>query len=115
MLNLDAGKYHGLNAVATSMVAALEESATVGDAARAVAQEYDQPLERIVEDMTALIADLVDRGLATVEYSERRGLEAERVGDGLVGDGAVEGVDAEGERGVGRQAPARPCRPSSSR
>ena len=68
VLNLDAGKYHGLNAVATSMVAALEESATVADAARAVATEYDQPLDRIVEDMRELIADLVERGLATVEY-----------------------------------------------
>lgn len=63
VLNLETGKYHGLNPVAGRMLEVLEQVASVQDAARQLAAEYGQPLETIEEDLCALCADLVERGL----------------------------------------------------
>ncbi len=67
-LNLDAGRYHGLNTVAADMVQCLQKDITVGDAATDLAKEYDEPVERVLSDLVALISDLVERDLAEVEY-----------------------------------------------
>jgi len=63
VLNLDTGKYHGLNPVAGRMLAVLEQVGTVQDAARQLAVEYDQPLDTIEEDLCELCRDLLQRGL----------------------------------------------------
>jgi hypothetical protein len=63
VLNLQTGKYHGLNATAGSMLEALERGSCVRDAAAAVAEGYDQPQEVIERDMCELCNGLLARGL----------------------------------------------------
>lgn len=63
VLNLETGKYHGLNLTGGRMVEALADEATVGDAAGRIAAEYDQPVEQIQQDLLQLCTDLATRGL----------------------------------------------------
>lgn len=63
VLNLQTGKYHGLNPVAGRMLEVLEHTGTVQEAARQLAAEYEQPIATIEEDLCSLCADLSERGL----------------------------------------------------
>jgi hypothetical protein len=63
VLNLETGKYHGLNPTAGRMLQALSETASVREAAAAVAAEYDSPAETIEVDICDLCQNLLDRGL----------------------------------------------------
>lgn len=63
VLNLQTGKYHGLNPTAGRMLRALTESDSVREAAVAVAAEYECPAETIEEDICDLCQNLLDRGL----------------------------------------------------
>jgi hypothetical protein len=63
MLNLDSGMYHGLNRTAARMVTTLQESATVAAAIDSLAAEFQQPRERIEEDVLSLCRTLDERGL----------------------------------------------------
>ncbi|MDQ3586758.1 MAG: PqqD family protein [Actinomycetota bacterium] len=71
MLNLETGKYHGLNPTAGTMLEALESEDSVGHAAAAIASEYDQPIDQVEHDLCELCADLVQRGLIEVDGIER--------------------------------------------
>jgi hypothetical protein len=71
VLNLETGKYHGLNPVAGRMLAVLEQGGTVQDAARRLAAEYDQPLETIEKDLCGLCTDLLERGLIETDGAEQ--------------------------------------------
>lgn len=62
-LNLQTGKYHGLNPVAGRMVEALIESGDLDATATALAEEYGQPRETVVADLGSLCEDLSRRGL----------------------------------------------------
>ena len=62
-LNLQTGKYHGLNPVAGRMVEALIESGDVEATAVLLADEYDQPQETVEADLHRLCEDLSRRGL----------------------------------------------------
>src|SRR3954469_11847826 len=63
VLNLQTGKYHGLNPTAGRMLQALSEAASVREAAAAVAAEYESPAETIEVDICDLCQTLLDRGL----------------------------------------------------
>ena len=63
VFNLQTGQYHGLNATAGSMLAALEQAACLRDAAAAVAEEYGQPPAIVERDMCELCDALLARGL----------------------------------------------------
>jgi hypothetical protein len=67
VLNLQTGKYHGLNATAGSMLDALEKASSVRDAAIAVAEDYEQPQAVVEKDMCELCQLLLDRGLIEVD------------------------------------------------
>jgi hypothetical protein len=67
VLNLETGKYHGLNATAGSMLDALGLQACVRDAAVAVAAEYDQPAAAVEQDMCELCNLLLARGLIELD------------------------------------------------
>jgi hypothetical protein len=67
VLNLQTGKYHGLNATAGSMLEALERASCVGDAAAAVAEQYEQPQATVEQDLCELCNALLSRGL--VEFA----------------------------------------------
>jgi hypothetical protein len=67
VLNLQSGKYHGLNKVGGRMLEVIEKADTVGAAAGKLAAEFGQPLERIEADLCAFCSDLAERGLITLE------------------------------------------------
>ena len=46
VLNLDTGLYHGLNPTAGRMLETIERVPSVGEAAAALAEEYERPLPR---------------------------------------------------------------------
>jgi Coenzyme PQQ synthesis protein D (PqqD) len=63
VLNLQTGKYHGLNPSAGKMLQALAEAASVREAAALVAAEYDTSAATIEVDICDLCQNLLDRGL----------------------------------------------------
>ena len=65
-LNLESGKYHGLNPTAGRMLELLEECATVSDAASRLAEEYGRPSAEIESDLCRLCSDLAERGLIEI-------------------------------------------------
>jgi hypothetical protein len=67
VLNLQTGKYHGLNPSAGSMLEALEKSDTVLAAAELAARDFEQPQEAIERDMCDLCNALLSRGLIEID------------------------------------------------
>jgi hypothetical protein len=67
VLNLQTGKYHGLNPTAGRMLEAVAESATISDAVEALAEEYDRPAAGVERDVHDLCQALLDRGLIETE------------------------------------------------
>lgn len=71
-LNLNTGKYHGLNPTAGRMLEVLDRAPTVGDAAATLAKEYDRRREEMAQDVCVLCEQLLERGLVEVDESGRR-------------------------------------------
>lgn len=67
ILNLESGKYHGVNPTGGRMLEALERSASISAAASALAQEYDKPLSEIQSDLFEFCQSLAERGLIVIE------------------------------------------------
>ena len=65
-LNIETGQYHGLNSTAGRMLEELERRGTVAGAAPALAQEFEQPVDRIRVDLVTLCETLHARGLIVV-------------------------------------------------
>jgi len=63
VLNLQTGRYHGLNPIAGRMLEELGRGETVADAANVIATEYGQPREDVERDICHLCQDLLGRGL----------------------------------------------------
>lgn len=63
VLNLQTGKYHGLNRTGGRMLELIEREATVGDAAAKVAAEFGRPVEEVEADVREFCSDLASRGL----------------------------------------------------
>jgi hypothetical protein len=63
VLNLQTGKYHGLNPSAGKMLEALSQAASVREAVAVVAAEYGTPAAAIEVDICDLCQSLLDRGL----------------------------------------------------
>jgi hypothetical protein len=72
VLNLETGRYHGLNPVAGRMLEELGRQETVGAAARVISDEYGQPLEDVERDLCVLCEDLVRRGLISLDIGAGR-------------------------------------------
>jgi Coenzyme PQQ synthesis protein D (PqqD) len=66
VLNLQTGKYYGLNATAGRMLEELERSGGVADAVAALAEHYRQPREIIERDVCQLCLSLLEHGLIEV-------------------------------------------------
>ena len=82
VVNLERGVYHGLNPTAGRMLESLERAPSARVAARSLADELGEPVERIEADLAAFTADLLDRGLiesrpmTVAEPAERHGRAA---------------------------------------
>lgn len=63
VLNLQTGKYHGLNPTAGRMLEALSGAASVGAAAELLAAEYGRDTDAVEEDLCGLCRALLERGL----------------------------------------------------
>jgi hypothetical protein len=67
VLNLETGKYHGLNPIAGRMLEALGRAPTVAAAADEVAAHYGEPVDEVRQDLVELCTDLVQRGLIELD------------------------------------------------
>lgn len=72
VLNLETGRYHGLNPVGGRMLEELERQETVEAAAAILAEEYGQPSEEVKRDLCQLCVDLEGRGLVVLEGAAGR-------------------------------------------
>jgi hypothetical protein len=69
-LNLQTGKYHGLNPTGGRMLRVLEKTPLLRDAAQVLAQDYGQPLEQMQNDLCAFCSELEQRGLLAIDRNE---------------------------------------------
>jgi hypothetical protein len=69
VLNLETGRYHGLNATAGRMLKALEQADSVRDAAAALAADYEQDPSVVERDLCELCQSLLERGLIETDGS----------------------------------------------
>jgi Coenzyme PQQ synthesis protein D (PqqD) len=69
ILNLERGRYHGVNPVGGRMLDTLCEVSAVADAATILARDFDRPLEEIERDLCEFCDGLIERGLLTVDES----------------------------------------------
>jgi Coenzyme PQQ synthesis protein D (PqqD) len=67
VLNLQTGKYHGLNATAGRMLEELERASRAADAAVVLAELYGQPRAVLEQDVCELCQSLLERGLIEVD------------------------------------------------
>jgi len=67
VLNLESGRYHGLNPTAGRMLELLGELGEVDAVAKRLADETGAPAERVVADLQDFCSSLAERGLIEVE------------------------------------------------
>lgn len=72
VLNLQTGRYHGLNVTAGRMLTALEASASVREAVGVLAREYGQEVLLVRRDVCELCWALLDRGLLEIDAPAQR-------------------------------------------
>jgi hypothetical protein len=70
MLNVQTGKYYGLNRTAGLMLETLERQPDLDAVVAALATELDAPEETLREDFLALCLDLAEKGLLVLEPTE---------------------------------------------
>jgi len=77
VLNLETGRYHGLNVVGGEMLDALRDCSSVAAAADELAERYDEPREAVEADLCDLCGKLLARGLIELEDPQARHTAAE--------------------------------------
>jgi Coenzyme PQQ synthesis protein D (PqqD) len=66
VLNLETGRYHGVNPTGGRMLDALSNAASVREAATKLAQAFDRPEAEIEADLSEFCEALLERGLIEV-------------------------------------------------
>jgi hypothetical protein len=69
LLNLQTGKYHGINPVGGRMLEVLQRASSLEEAALQLADEYQRPLDEIEQDICNFCDDLLERGLIQIKGS----------------------------------------------
>jgi hypothetical protein len=69
VLNLETGKYHGLNPTGGRMLEVLEKTPNVAEAATKLAAQFGVPLDEIRRDLLTFCEDLAERGLLELDGS----------------------------------------------
>ena len=64
LIHLTTGAYYSLNEVGTVFWELLDGSATLGECAAKIAQEYDAPVAQVEADLLEIAQDLAREGLA---------------------------------------------------
>jgi len=67
LLNLQTGKYHGLNETGRRMFELIAETGTLDGVAAKIAAEYNHPESEIAADLVDLCAALNERGLLDID------------------------------------------------
>jgi PqqD family protein of HPr-rel-A system len=68
LLNLETGKYHGLNPTGGRLLRLLEETdGSMSEAVSRLANEYGVDSEEIAPELAQFCAELVERGLIEIE------------------------------------------------
>jgi len=71
VLNLQTGKYHGLNPTGGRMLEVLDGGQTPREAADRLAGEFARPVEEIQADLLEFVGDLHGRGLLSIATEKR--------------------------------------------
>lgn len=71
VLNLQTGKYHGLNPTAGRMLELLQADGDLSEAVERLTEEYARPRDEIASDLSGLCRDLAARGL--IEFEDAPG------------------------------------------
>jgi hypothetical protein len=66
LLNLETGKYHGLNPTAGRMYEVLEETGSLDETASRIAAEFELSVDSVRADLRDLCTGLMERGLLKV-------------------------------------------------
>jgi hypothetical protein len=69
LLNVENGKYYGLDEVGTRVWRLLTEGNSLPAVVRILVQEYDVDSDRLAADLQALVAELAGQGLLKIETS----------------------------------------------
>jgi Coenzyme PQQ synthesis protein D (PqqD) len=69
LLNLDNERYYGLEGVGTRFWELVEAGTTFGEAVTVLLREYEVERDALVADLTALVTNLRENGLVTVDES----------------------------------------------
>ena len=72
ILELNSGKYYGLNAVGTRIWNLIQEPRIVGDILNTILSEYDVEPDVCECDLAAVLQDLAVHGLIEIEYEQDR-------------------------------------------
>lgn len=70
VLNLQTGRYHGLNPSGGRMLEELERAPTIGAALRTLSEGYDATRETIEADLLDLCEALRERGLIEIDDAQ---------------------------------------------
>ena len=71
ILNLETGRYHGINPTGGRMLETLKQLGDVREASARLAGDFDRPLEEVEQDICHFCSDLVERGLIVVSADGR--------------------------------------------
>jgi hypothetical protein len=69
ILNLNSERYFGLDDVGTRMLSVLTSSDSIEAAYEALAAEYDVDRQMLQDDLVALVENLLQQGLVTIEHT----------------------------------------------
>jgi len=72
ILELNTGKYYGLNRVGTRIWNLIQEPRRVSDILNIILNEYDVEPDRCERDLSALLQDLATHGLMEIEGEKDR-------------------------------------------
>ena len=72
ILNLETGRYHGVNATGARVLDTLDREQSVRAAVERLAREYERPEEELARDVADFCRDLQERGLIELHPNGRR-------------------------------------------
>jgi hypothetical protein len=67
LLNIKTGEYHGVDPIGARFLEVMQEAPHLAAASEILANEYEQPLTRIEDDLVAFTRDMERRGLIELQ------------------------------------------------